>query len=338
MPEKKVRVVYHAPNLTKIKPYKHVGIYARVSTRSPEQMNSLSAQVSELVRMFRSDYSARIYDVYIDIASGARTENRPAYQRMLEDCRNKNLDLIVCKSISRFGRNTEDMLISLREIKACGVNVFFQLENINTAEASSEHILTIIEAFRQAENQSRSENIKISLHNRAATGKSRYYSRPCFGYRRDEHGHLIINETEAAYVQLIFDAYLQGATIQQIVDLLKEMGISSPTGREAWCKKSIDDILSNEKYVGDVILMKTIHIGGPGSKRIKNRGEAEKFKATASHQAIISRELFDAVQKEKERRCNVETGSNGRVRKSTRYKSTFKFSDFLSEREKETSS
>ena len=333
MPEKKVRVVYQAPFLTKIKPYKHVGIYARVSTRSPEQMNSLSAQVSELVRMFRTDYSVRIYDVYIDIASGARTENRPAYQRMLEDCRNKNLDLIVCKSISRFGRNTEDMLISLREIKACGVNVFFQLENINTAEASSEHILTIIEAFRQAENLSRSENIKISLRNSAATGKSRNYSRPCYGYQKDEHGRLIVNEPEAANVQLIFDAYIKGATIKQIVDLLKELGVSSPTGKEFWCKKSVDDMLSNEKYVGDVILMKTIHIGGPGSKRVKNRGEAEQYKATASHQAIISREQFDAVQKEKERRCNVETNGTERSRKHVRYKTTFSMGDFLTERE-----
>lgn len=129
MTNKKVRVIYHPSSLPKV--YKQVGIYARVSTRSPEQMHSLAAQVSELVRMFRADYTARIYDVYIDIVSGALTENRPAFQRMLNDCRNKKLDLIVCKSISRFGRNTEDMLISLREIKACGVNVFFQLENLN---------------------------------------------------------------------------------------------------------------------------------------------------------------------------------------------------------------
>ena len=331
MPEKKDRVVYHYPSLPKV--YKQVGIYARVSTLSSEQMNSLAAQVSELVRMFRTDYSVRIYDVYIDIVSGARTENRPAYQRMLDDCRNKKLDLIVCKSISRFGRNTEDMLVSIREIKACGVNVFFQLENINTADASSEHILTIIEAFRQAENQSRSDNIKISLRNSAASGKSRNYSRPCYGYQRDEHGQLVINEPEAANVQLIYDAYLHGATIMQIVDLLKNLGIASPTGKDDWCKKTVDDILVNEKYVGDVILMKTIHIGGPGSKRIKNRGEAEMYKVTASHQAIITREQYDAVQKEKERRCNVETVGVERTRKRIRYKSTFILKDFLDERE-----
>ena len=136
------------------------------------------------------------------------------------------------------------MLVSLREIKACGVNVFFQLENLNTADSSSEHILTVIEAFYQAENQARSDNIKLSLRNSAATGKSKNYTRPCYGLQRDEHGELAVNEDDAANVQLIFDAYLQGATIKQIVDLLKELRIPSPTGKEIWCQKSVDDILS----------------------------------------------------------------------------------------------
>jgi len=118
--------------------------------------------------------------------------------------------------------------------------------------------------------------------------------------------------------------------IKQIVDLLKVLHIPSPTGKEIWCQKSVDDILSNEKYVGDVVLMKTIRIGGPGSKRIKNRGEAAQYKATASHQAIITREQFEAAQRERERRCNVEGNGVQRVRKSTRYKSTFSIDKYLS--------
>ena len=319
---KKVRVVYQQPAFPKV--YKQVGVYARVSTRSPEQLNSLSAQISELVRIFRNDRTAHIYDVYIDIASGSRVSNRPAYQRMLDDCRNRKLDLIVCKSISRFGRNTEDMLVSLREIKECGVNVFFQLENINTAEASYEHILTIIEAFRQAENQSRSENIKMGLRNAAASGKSRNYSRPCYGYRRDETGQLVVNEAEADTVRLIYSAYLQGATIKQIVEVLSALKVLSPTGRDLWCKKSIDDILNNEKYVGDVILMKTLQVE---DRRVRNSGQEDQYKLTASHQPIIEREVYDAVQKERERRSNVD----GTARKSTRYKSHFSIVMYLAE-------
>lgn len=106
----------------------------------------------------------------------------------------------------------------------------------------------------------------MSLRNSAATGKSKNYTRPCYGLQRDEQGELTVNEADAANVQLIVDAYLHGATIKQIVDLLQELRIPSPTDREKWCQKSIDDILSNEKYVGDVILMKAIRIGGPGSK------------------------------------------------------------------------
>ena len=173
----------------------------------------------------------------------------------------------------------------------------------------------------------------MSLRNSAATGKSKNYTRPCYGLQRDELGELTVNEADVANVQLIFDAYLQGATIKQIVTLLKELHIPSPTGREKWCQKSIDDILSNEKYVGDVVLMKTIRIGGPGSKRIKNRGEAAQYKATASHQAIITREQFEAAQRERERRCNVESNGAQRVRKSTRYKSSFSIDKFLSMKE-----
>ena len=143
----------------------------------------------------------------------------------------------------------------------------------------------------------------------------------------------MVNKSDAANVQLIFDAYLQGATIKQIVDLLKELRIPSPTGKEKWCLKSVDDILSNEKYVGDVVLMKTIRIGGQGSKRIKNRGEAAQYKATAAHQAIITREQFDAAQRERELRCNVEGSGTQKVRKSTRYKSSFSMDQFLSTKE-----
>ena len=135
------------------------------------------------------------------------------------------------------------------------------------------------------------------------------------------------------YLSYVILNLLQGATIKQIVDFLKELNILSPTGKEDWCKKTVDDILCNEKYVGDVILMKTIHLGGPGSKRVKNRGEAEKYKVTASHQAIISREQFDAVQTERERRCNVETKGTERMRKHIRYKTTFSLNDFITKLE-----
>ena len=142
----KTRVVFDKHALPPL--YKQVGIYARVSTRSTEQMESLAIQVSELVSRFRNQYQMRIYDVYIDVLSGAHTENRPSYQRMMNDCRNKKLDLIVCKSISRFGRNTEEMLRTIHELRDLGINVYFDVENINTSDSSTEFILSVIAGLR----------------------------------------------------------------------------------------------------------------------------------------------------------------------------------------------
>lgn len=323
--DKIVRVIHAAPPLPQ---YKKVGVYARVSTRSPEQINSLSAQVSELVRMFRNVPLHTIYDVYIDVMSGAHTETRPAYQRMLDDCRNNNLDLIVCKSISRFGRNTEEMLKTVREIKQYGVNVYFQLENMNTSDSTAEHIMTVISAFREEENKSRRENVRRGIIQKAETGTSKYYTKPCYGYRRDENGELAIYEPEAANIRLIFDAYLQGATISQLLQLLEARQIPSPTGREKWCRRSVDQLLDNEKYVGDVLLMKT-YTPEVGVKRRKNRGESYQYKMTDGHPPIIARDAFAAVQEEKRRRTNVEMIENVAKRTGKRYISTFCLSDYL---------
>ena len=330
MSEKKIRTVYHQQSIPPL--YKQVGVYARVSSRSAEQMNSLSAQVSELVRMFRDQYNIRIYDVYIDVLSGANAD-RPSYQRMLDDCRNRKLDMIVCKSISRFGRNTEELLTAIREIRSYGVNIFFQLENLNTADVSTEYILTIISAFNEAENKSRSENTRMGFRSAAQTGTSRNYTRPCYGYHRGETGELEICETEAANVRLIFDAYQSGASISQLLILLKSLGIPSPTGNESWCKRTIDEMLSNEKYVGDVILMKTLSTAGIGSKQIKNKGEEPRYKVTANHKSIITREQFEAVQREKAQRSNMEPSDTGSHRKSIRYTSSFDLAEFLAKKE-----
>ena len=158
MTEKKIRTLYHHQSISPL--YKQIGGYARVSSRSAEQMNGLAAQVFELVRIFRDQYNILIYDVCIDVLSNTNAD-RPSYQRMFDDCRNKKLDMIVCKSISRFGRNTEKLLTAIRKIRSYGVNIFFQLENLNTADVFTAYILIIISAFNEAENKSRSENTRM---------------------------------------------------------------------------------------------------------------------------------------------------------------------------------
>ncbi len=315
--------VYQVPTLPTLDRVEEVGVYCRVSTRSQEQLESLAAQVSELVRFVRQAGIYNLYDVYIDIMSGALTENRPAYQRMLSDCKNHNINIIVCKSISRFGRNTAEMLQSVREIKACGVNVYFLLENLNTQDSETEHIMTVIEAYRESENKVKSDNIRMGLKMRAMTGTSGLYRRRCYGYCKDTDGSLKIDPEEAKVVQTIYKIYLEGASINKIVTYLMGQGVKSPTGKEKWYSRTVDEILSNEKYIGDVILVKSFSPDGIGGKRIKNMGYAEKYKMERSHSAIISRETFEAVQAEKKRRSNYEETESGKGQRKKRYTSSF---------------
>lgn len=320
MPSKQV---FQLPALSKLDHPKEIGIYCRVSTKSQEQMESLATQVSELVRFVRKAGIYNLYDIYIDVMSGAYQKNRPAFQRMLNDCRNHNLNLIICKSISRFGRNTEEMLKSVREIKECHVNVYFQLENLNTMDADTEHIMTIIEAFRESENKAKSDNIRMGLEMRARNGSSGFYHRRCYGYQKNTNGELEIVPEEAEVVRTIYSVYLQGASINKIISFLKEKGIKSPTGKDNWYSKTIDEILSNEKYYGDVILVKSVSLTGIGGKRVKNIGYAERYQASENHPPIISREMFETVQAEKKKRSNYDYSEEGKKRRRSRYTSTF---------------
>lgn len=122
-------------------------------------------------------------------------------------------------------------------------------------------------------------------------------------------------------MQYIFQLYLQGTSIVGIKRKLAHRGILSPTGSEQWCNRTIDKLLSNEKYIGDVIIFKTITVGFPDKKRIRNDGTEEKFLCASQHPAIISRETFEAVQEEKHRRSNIIEDENGRHRSDHKYSS-----------------
>ncbi len=187
---------------------KRVGIYCRVSSNSFEQLKSLTAQVSALTRVTAATPQWLLVDVYMDIASGKTGSSRKEFSRMLEDCNSHNLDIILTKSISRFGRDTVDTLEALNQLKTLGVRVIFEQEDLDTANTDSDLMISIIEAIAQAENESRSDNIKWGIKQRAAQGTSKLYNRKCYGYKNDVDGSLIIDDEEAKNVQLIFDFYL----------------------------------------------------------------------------------------------------------------------------------
>lgn len=287
---------------------KRVGIYCRVSNNSFEQLKSLTAQVSALTRVTAATPQWLLVDVYMDIASWKTGSSRKEFSRMLEDCNSHNLDIILTKSISRFGRDTVDTLEALNQLKTLGVRVIFEQEDLDTANTDSDLMISIIEAIAQAENESRSDNIKWGIKQRAAQGTSKLYNRKCYGYKNDVDGSLIIDDEEAKNVQLIFDFYLQGKSIIGIIEELEKLGIKSPTGKDKWSKRTIDVMLSNEKYIGIV--------------RLLNSGKYEAhYISEDNNPSIISDEQFKAVQIEKANRSNVIKGEDGNQRKNKKYSS-----------------
>ena len=287
---------------------KRVGIYCRVSTNSADQLKSLAAQVSALTRLTAANPKWLLVDVYIDIASSKTGSSRKEFTRMLQDCKARDIEIVLTKSISRFGRDTVEILDALNQLKNLGVRVIFEQEVLDTADTDNALMISIIESIAQAENESRSENIKWGIKQRAAQGTSKLYNRKCYGYYNDEDGNLAINESEAKNVRLIYNLYLQGKSVLGIVKELERLGIKSPTGKDKWSKRTIDVMLSNEKYIGNVRLL-------------DDGKHSSYYLVEDNNPAIISKETFQAVQIEKQQRSNVIKGKDGSKRKSKKYSS-----------------
>jgi site-specific DNA recombinase len=287
---------------------KRVGIYCRVSTNSVDQLKSLTAQVSALTRLVAANPKWLLVDVYIDVASSKTGSTRKEFTRMLQDCKSRDIEIVLTKSISRFGRDTVEILDALNQLRALGVRVIFEQEVLDTADTDNDLLISIIESIAQAENESRSENIKWGIKQRAAQGTSKLYNRKCYGYYNDEEGNLAINESEAKNVRLIYNLYLQGKSVIGIVKELERLGITSPTGKDTWPKRSIDVILSNEKYIGNARLL-------------DDGKHSSYYLAEDNNPAIISKETFHAVQIEKQHRSNVIKCEEGSRRKNTKYSS-----------------
>lgn len=288
-----------------------VGIYCRVSTNSAEQLQSLTAQVSHLTKLTAAMPQWFLADVYMDIATSKTGSSRKEFNRMLEDSKAHKLNIILTKSISRFGRDTVEILDALNQLKQLGIRVIFEQEELDTAKTDSDLMIAIIESLAQAENESRSDNIKMGIKYRAAAGTSKLYDRKCYGYKHDENGKLIIDEETAANVKLIFDLYLGGQSVLGIIKELEKRKIPSPTGKEKWCKRTIDVMLSNEKYTGNVLLLKS--------------GKSDvHYLSSDNNPAIIVKAVFEAVQMEKSRRSNVVKDENLVKRKREKYSSKIK--------------
>ncbi len=262
-----------------------VGIYARVSTARAEQLRSLASQVSSLTRHVYNRYDWVLRDVYIDVGSAKTGSSRREFERMIEECKSGNLDYILIKNPSRLGRDTVEVTAALHEILDAGVKVYFEQNDLNINSVYDELPLTIATAVNQAENEQRSENIKFGLKQRAETGESGLYSRPCFGYKKDENGKLVRVPEQAAVVSRIYKLYLDGKSFTGIIEELAADHVPSPRGSERWSKKAVETILTNVKYTGHAEILKT------------DLGRTSYCKWDA-HEPIISIDDFVEVQKQ----------------------------------------
>lgn len=303
----KVRVIPSNTN----EPMKYVVIYARVSSNSMEQLDSLKAQISGLTKFVSGQRNWKLVDIHIDIASSKKGSARPAFHKMIEECKAGLTDIVVVKNISRLGRDTVEVLDAINTLRESQVRIIFKQEELDTLTVGSSLLISTIEACTQAENETRSANIKWGIKQRASNGSLGFYRRKCYGYDKDENGDLVINEEQAVVVKLIFDLYLDGKSILGIVKKLKERGIKSPTGKDNWPKRSVEEILSNEKYIGIAV----VNVDGENG---------QIYKLNNSHPAIISNEIFDAVQEEKLKRSNLVVDENGIHRSDKKYSSVKK--------------
>ena len=223
---------------------------------------------------------------------------------MITACKRGHIDLIITKSLSRFARNTVDCLETVRLLKANGIGVYFEKENINTLTESSEFLITLFSGFAQAESESLSKNVAWGKAKSAEAGKVTFQYKKMLGYRKGADGQPEIVPEEAEVIKRIYHRYLDGCTLGQIKRELDEDNVPTAQGVEFWSPAIIHNILTNEKYIGDALLQKTYVTDCISKKVKKNQGERAMYYVENNHPAIISREVFDQVRNEMTRRSS----------------------------------
>ena len=275
-----------------------VAAYCRISTAHEEQQSSLENQIAYYTRFISDKPGWRLVAIYYDRASGMRVSKRPGYQRMLKDCEKGKIDLILVKSVSRFGRDALEVIRRARKLKEMGIDVYFETGGINTMTADN-IILDTYAAFSQAESQVLSDNIKFGIRQRMRSGKTVLNHTQFLGYTKGKDGVLQIVPEEAAIVRKIFNLYLQGNGVRKIKRYLEENGVKTVTGRAEWSTSTIDRMLSNEKYIGQVLMQKTYTPNFLTGKQEKNKGVLTMYLIENAHEPIIDRETFERVQEMK---------------------------------------
>ena len=286
-----------------------VAAYCRVSTDSEEQLSSYENQLAYYTEKIMKEPGWTMAGVFADEGiTGTSTGKRKEFLRMIRQCRQGKIDMILAKSVSRFARNTVDTLNFTRELRGLGIPVIFEEQNINSIHPESEFLITLHGAFAQAESESTSSRVRWGKRQAMRSGRAIMQYKQLLGYEKGPDGRPVIVPEQAEIVRFIYDRYLAGDTTCEIKTALEAQGIPTVSGKKVWMASHIRSILTNEKYCGDALLQKTFIQDCISKKVIRNTGQLPKYLIQNHHEGIVSRETFDAVQLEMARR-NAKAGT-----------------------------
>ena len=294
MAERTVKVI--PATIEKIKAERKIraAAYCRVSTDSKDQANSFAAQLKYYTDFIRGNTDMEFVDIYADEGiTGTCVNKRDEFKRMMKDAASGKLDRIFVKSVSRFARNSLECIEAIRRLATYGVTVLFENDNIDTKTMNSELILYVKSAFAQMEAMSGAKRVATAFRMRMENGECVSTNAP-FGYELSENNILKIVPGQAEIVKRIFSLYLAGNGSNRIVEILNNEGVPSASGK--WTMVGVRYILTNEKYIGDTLHQKTYTPQIFPLRSRTNNGEVDQFYVEDTHEAIVSRDVFDAVQ------------------------------------------
>lgn len=270
--------------------------YARVSRDKDTMLHSFSAQVSYYNKMISSNPEWEFKGVYADYAVSGTKEDRPEFLRMIEACKNGEIDMVITKSISRMARNTMIILATVRELTSLGIDIYFEEQKLHTLSKDGEFLLAVLAAFYQEEARSVSDNMRWRIRRDLSKGII-WGGCNNYGYTYDkENKTFIINKEQAKVVKRMFEMYASGMGFQKIANILNKEGIKPMYAKE-WSKNNTSQILTNSNYTGDLLLQKTYRKDYLSKKSVINKGELPQYLVEGHHEPIVSKELFEKVQK-----------------------------------------
>lgn len=307
-----------------------VAAYCRVSTEQEEQQNSYQVQIAYYTDLINRKKEWSLVGIFADEGiSGTQTKKRTEFNRMIRMCKNKKIDLVITKSISRFARNTVDCLEYVRQLKNLGIGVIFEKENINTLTMTSEFMIALYGSFAQAESESISKNVSWGKEKAYLEGKVQFQYQNLLGYRKGADGKPEIVPEEAETVRLIYKLFLDGYSMTNIKKTLESKGILTAKSKKVWNESLISSILKNEKYVGDALLQKTYTLDCITHKVVRNHGERPMYLVTDHHAPIIDRDTYNRVQQELARRSSKRKISSKTTTEQGKYSSKYALSELL---------